>query len=484
MTELYIIGGMAFLLAGLLALACYSRFRREAGHVPRGNLPLYPARFEIYIFLNIFTIFLRRILLQDTSLTLILFSQMLVLTCVLALLLLLLPVLRKFLRAESCAFIWLSLAFLWPMAGMLPRWTISLPFFSPDISLLPLLWIWLAGFAVVMVWNVTSHLLFRRKLLANAAPVKDPLTLEIWQQQRKILNYSRSYIRLYISPDTATPLSVGLLARSACLVLPTQAYTSEELALIFRHELIHISRKDSLVKFFMSLISAFLWFNPLVWPALRTCSRDLELSCDEAVLYGRPEQTRLQYAHLLLKTAPPPYGFTTCLSASANSLRYRLRRVVKPRRRIVGSVVLGVLFFLLMVSSVCVGFRFSAQPAGEILFAQVEQSQWDVYDITYDEEGKKLKYGDCTQDAPILDYIAGLHLQLTTESPDLFAQSKHAQILLRAPKHGCMLNFFGNYVRIILYDYSLPQRHPEYSRTAYYYMDSQPDWQFLSSCIA
>ena len=44
------------------------------------------------------------------------------------------------------------------------------------------------------------------------------------------------------SDAVTTPLSIGLYNRTTRIVLPMRAYTQEELSLILRHEIIHISR--------------------------------------------------------------------------------------------------------------------------------------------------------------------------------------------------------------------------------------------------
>ena len=60
-----------------------------------------------------------------------------------------------------------------------------------------------------------------------------------------------------------------------------------------------------------------------------------------------------RYSELILSTAGDERGFTTCLSASAKSLRYRLSRVMRPQKRLPGfldgqkdSRVSGCLFLL------------------------------------------------------------------------------------------------------------------------------------------
>ena len=83
---------------------------------------------------------------------------------------------------------------------------------------------------------------------------------------------------------------------------------------------------------------------------MRLCAEDIELGCDEAVVQHLGETGRRDYAELLLRTAGDGRGFTSCLSASARSLRYRLRCVVKPARKWDGCLLPALAAFLLVVS--------------------------------------------------------------------------------------------------------------------------------------
>lgn len=89
---------------------------------------------------------------------------------------------------------------------------------------------------------------------------------------------------------------------------------------------------------------------------------DLELSCDEAVTAELDEAERRRYALLLLDTAGDKRGFTTCLSASAKALRYRLQGIVHPLRRTSGALTVGLVFFVLCMSCGYVSLRWTAVP--------------------------------------------------------------------------------------------------------------------------
>ena len=95
-----------------------------------------------------------------------------------------------------------------------------------------------------------------------------------------------------------------------------------------------------------------------MWLARRRSADDLELSCDETVLHSMDGDCRRPYAELLLRTAGDQRGFTTCLSASAGALRYRLRQVMNPCKRTGGLVVTAVAFTLLLTTmgNITVGY--------------------------------------------------------------------------------------------------------------------------------
>lgn len=456
------------------------RDRRMKGYTVNDNRPWFESNNSFALILLPLFFFLPYFFRQDAAGVYSFYIvKILTLTGGLGLLLLLLPVLRKVLSPGSCANLWLMLCALFCFAGFVPQWTIALPFPPPSEQLFrTLTWIWLAGFAAVLLWSILSHLLFRHRLLRNAKPVKEEGYLWQWQWQLNLFRLPTDQIRLCVSPDTQTPLSIGLLKRSTYLVLPEKAYSPEELGMILQHELVHISRGDSEMKFALTLWAALMWYNPLSWIALRACAQDLELSCDEAVLFGRPQQDRMEYARLLLNTAPKQHGFTSCLSASATTLRYRLKNVVNAPKRIVGSVIIGCLCFLLLLGGMGIGIRYQAVPAKELVFEGTDVSQLTIGDVYFTIDGIKVDIKP-DSDALLLDYIAALPLQQTTEKPDIFSQPTQAQLTLGSSDRGYMLNFGGCCLRVIVFNYTLPENHPAYSKTTYYWLDTSPDWQIF-----
>lgn len=244
-------------------------------------------------------------------------------------LLALMPHLRDRISARTCAMLWVipNVLYLTTYSTFTPpRPWLIIPL--PGHGWTLLLWLWLAGLVGVLAVHIVQHLRFRRRILSPAVPATDPLTRYLWEEALKEAGFRNPKYQLVISPEVKTPLSIGLLPRCTRVVLPTRSYTREELYWVIRHEVIHLARQDSWSKFFLLFCTAICWFNPLMWVAMKRCAQDLELSCDETVLLFAHQSQRKEYAVLLLNTAGDARGFTTCLSASAATLRRRLEQVL------------------------------------------------------------------------------------------------------------------------------------------------------------
>ena len=337
------------LLAAMVALSLYRDARTEQDPDPENRVPRYTPILSIFylFFLAAIPILGRplmgrsQLLWGDTLAEI--GSVLLTASLYYILLALFLPLLRKHFTARTCAGFWLLPALLIYTLMGLPLRRRPLLVLDLPKHLLPLfLTLWLGGAAVLMAWAILSHLYVRHRLLKGAQRVEDPATLAVWEQ---ICTQARQKKQppIYRSSRTRTPLSIGLFSFTVRVVLPEQDYAPEDLALVLKHELVHIMRQDSQTKFFLTLLRALCWFNPLMWLAMRKSADDMELSCDETVLLDTDQAQRDRYAALLLHTAGDQRGFTTCLSASAAALRYRMRAVVAPTRRKVGGLLAGVL---------------------------------------------------------------------------------------------------------------------------------------------
>lgn len=464
------------LIALVLASDALSAFRRDSNEGERRaaqsggigtTLPLY------LILLVLLLVLLRGPANALGEIFSLCFSLFLHISVYYALLLPLLPRLRRRISARACAMLWLlpnylSLFVVWGSKGLspAPKWVLR-----PSKTLIwTLFFLWLAGFVAVLAGKIVSHLVFRRRILRSAVPVTDPALLALWEGEWTRLGAKQGGCRLVISPAVTTPLSVGLFRRSIRVVLPERPYTPEELTLILRHELTHVTREDGWAKFFLSFCTALCWFNPLMWRAMRRSAEDLELSCDEAVLRDADDGARQRYAALILSTAGDERGFTTCLSASAEALRYRLKSVVQPRRLHSGALTTALIFLLLSMSFGYVSLAY-ASDTGENLLFQGNAAEEVTLQYSAPDAANIHGLALCKDEAAVCRYLSSLTLDSITGGNPVQGSGRRAVFRCRVD---------GQELYFILYDRALRVYETLGESTTYYLADGT-DWDYLDS---
>lgn len=397
------------------------------------------------------------------------------------LLLAMMPRLRRWVSARVCAMLWLLPDWLYVFAGRPDRPTDGkmLVLHAPGVLVYVLLAIWAVGAVGVMVWKIGSHLAFRRRILKNAVPVTDRQTLHVWDIELERAWIQKCKWKLVQSSAVTTPLSIGLYNRTTRIVLPMREYTQEELSLILRHEIIHISRGDPEAKFFLTFCTAMCWFNPLMWAAMRKSADDFELSCDESVLLDEPQPVRRQYAELLLQTAGDERGFTTCLSATAGALRYRLKAVMKPEKKRTGAILIGLTLFVLALCSGYVALAYDAQPGAQRIFDGQDLSAVTVSSVDpwNDPRGKD---GTCMDEDALKNYLASLQPELYTEKLDEYASGEQREltVMFDTPQGRLSVRLLDQAVHVTrLWD------GPDFHSDSYY-LKTPVDWDYLDTLIA
>ena len=139
-------------------------------------------------------------------------------------------------------------------------------------------YVWLAGTGIMIAYSVIQYVRLRLKLIGAMA-------------------YSGNVYRAdYID----TPFVMGIL--SPKIYLPSDVPTNER-KYIIAHERHHIRRCDHIIKLLAYFALCIHWFNPLVWAAFILAGKDMEMSCDEAVIRKMGSQIRAVYSASLLRLA-------------------------------------------------------------------------------------------------------------------------------------------------------------------------------------
>lgn len=139
-------------------------------------------------------------------------------------------------------------------------------------------YIWLAGIAVMVIVGVGSYLRFR-KHLTGAMQVKDNIYL--------VDHIDSAFVAGLIRPRIYLPSDIPL----------------KQMGYIIAHEQYHIRRLDHVTKHLSFAALCIHWFNPFVWVAFILSGKDLEMSCDEAVIKRLGEGIRADYSASLLSLA-------------------------------------------------------------------------------------------------------------------------------------------------------------------------------------
>ena len=269
--------------------------------------------------------------------------------------------------------------------------------------------VWLIGFICVMIYKIGEHLLFRTWILRRAEFVKDQRIIKVWKQEKQLCKVNIADNALLVSSSISSPFTIGLFPSTSWVILPNKDYTDDQLSLIFRHELVHISRYDSLTKLFVWFCIALCWFNPLIYHAMKKCSFCLEMSCDELVLYREDNQTRRMYADLILNGSCEKRGFTTCLSASFKGIKQRLDNVLSPRKKTEGTAILVVCLCAVMLLQGGVVFA-SAADEGDYVFLKDELAQAELVRIQINGVKYNASSTDERKQNVLMDYLCQLSL--------------------------------------------------------------------------
>lgn len=203
---------------------------------------------------------------------------------------------------------------------------------------------------------------------------------------------------LRISSTVDSPMMVGLFRPA--LLLPGEDFDELELAFILRHELTHHRRHDLWYKLILTLANALHWFNPLVYLMRREAERDLELTCDDAVVAGAGADVRRAYSETLLASVHRQKGLSRAVLSThfyggKEVMKERFRNILGKRGRKRGILVLAAVLLAVAAAACTFGLQTSAD--GEL--TPEELAEWSKKANTSEELGKYLwcMYTDVSQ---------------------------------------------------------------------------------------
>jgi len=319
---------------------------------------------------------------------------------VIAILLLLLPFLRRHYTARWRSWVWLLVAvrLLIPYNPSLPQAPIQLaapaqhvtvnvparettvlppqmgnPVSSPVATPVPITratvplttifsLVWILGIAAFLLYHFMGYFLFRRAVRRFSRPVEDERTLAIWNAVRREMHVARP-IQLLSCKKVQSPMMTGFFL--PVLLLPDTDYSDTGLHMILKHELVHYKRGDIWYKLLMICANAVHWFNPLVYFMVTASNQDLEMSCDSAVIQDADTASRKQYSETILaavrKGKMRQTAFSTYFDGGKKTIKERLVNIFDVSRRRKGLLVLCAIIIVVGITGALVAYDVSDQ---------------------------------------------------------------------------------------------------------------------------
>ena len=183
---------------------------------------------------------------------------------------------------------------------------------------------WLVGIAGMLLYSSISYLKIRKKVR-----IAVPLRSNIW-----------------IADDIKSPFVIGFLKPK--IYLPNNLGEQEQEYIIL-HEQHHIRRLDHVIKTMAFLALTIHWFNPLVWVAFILACKDMEMSCDEAVIRKLGENVRAEYSASLLTLATGHRIIAgTPLAFGEGDTKGRIKNLAKWKKPAIWVLVLTMIICLIL----------------------------------------------------------------------------------------------------------------------------------------
>lgn len=220
------------------------------------------------------------------------------------------------------------------------------------VSFNPWIATWAVGALACAVFFAMAYLKCRKEFKASL-PV-DNEYVKLWLNEHRIYRT----IEIRQSGRISAPLTYGVF--HPVILMPKTADWDDldTLKYVLTHEYVHIRRFDAVTKMVLTVTLCIHWFNPAVWIMYVLANRDIELSCDEAVIRQFGERTKTAYAMALIRMEETRSGLTPlCNNFSKNAIEERIVAIMKIKKTSLVALIVAVA----LVVGVTTAFATSAK---------------------------------------------------------------------------------------------------------------------------
>lgn len=234
-------------------------------------------------------------------------------------------------------------------------------------------WIWLVGLVALLLYSVISYIRLHYRV-QDAVLFKE----NIFQSEK----VDSPFVFGFLKPRIYLPYSLE----------------EENMAYVIAHEKMHIKNRDHLLKPIAFILLSVYWFNPIVWLAYYLFCKDLELACDEWVIWNLETADKKAYAKaLVMCSTQRKFGSISPLAFGENAVKERIKNVLRYKNPTV--LAFAMIMVVVLVAVVC----FMTNPVEVAENEIVLKNDGVIIDVL--KEPEEIKSGSFEADAFITDGV-------------------------------------------------------------------------------
>ena len=271
--------------------------------------------------------------------------------------------------------------------------------------------LWMIGVFLFLIWQGWKYASFKRMLKRSRRKVLDASVLDTYYTLCREMKLKKRP-EIYFCSGLPSPLCIGFFR--PVVYVNSEDREEKDLRLILKHELTHCKRNDLWFKGILMLARALHFFNPFVHWMAKLAVKDMEFSCDLAVMENCDLQEREAYSMAILRTVKEANSknmqMSTAFSGGKEELKARFENIfdMTAKKR-------GIALFTATAVLVCGGTAFvgcaTSEPDNEIMETRVvygrytEQLVHELYAARLQYVGDHVKVGMLTGILPLPDGV-------------------------------------------------------------------------------
>lgn len=179
--------------------------------------------------------------------------------------------------------------------------------------------IWCAGIAAMLIYCLVSYIRLHNRTKVSI----------------------RHRDNIYFCDNIDSSFILGIFRPRVYL---SSGIAEDQAEYIIKHEKVHLRRLDHIWKPLGFLILSIHWFNPAVWLAYILFCRDIELSCDEAVIKDMDKDAKKGYMDALVSCSVQKRAIMVCPIAFGEvGIKNRIKSVISYKKPALWIIVTTVI---------------------------------------------------------------------------------------------------------------------------------------------